>query len=892
MTNRFFSPSEPADLSTGSVALYWHKASYGKLTLDGTPFYNSNVCDADGWMTSSFLRSQCDEFSDPNTPMDVVEDALQQVDPYVDFRDYDTDGDGFVDGLYVVFAGPASYGTWMWGMHMTDELGFFADGVGMRSSVWDSEEAYYFSFCHEFGHELGLPDLYDVGGSQTGPSTPGIGYWGLMGTFTAAQGRLPSLPCAFSRTHLRFADAVDVVGGGGPVTVTLNPATADGPAGTLYRVWRNGLQGKEYFLIEFRRQEGFDQALPAAGMLIWHVDESRADTKMHDDSYLPQRVWLECAGAVSDPTKATNTWYQGFNGDDAKDYFDDTTTPNAHDNSGAATGITIRPMSTAPGATMQVEITIAPVGSVPQVSWVQPAADATVSGTTHVEVASNAASRVEYYVNGCLKNVESGPAPYTGFDWNTPSCLDGEAVLRVVACNSNAETGKASVERRVTVANGLMTGLSPPFSESFNAYSGVTDPVLAGLWNVHDDQAGLYFQLAQVVSGSGSSIALGQSSYPAAPTDFTVPDPKAGVYACQDGDWLMTPRLDLCGYRGIALSYKVAMYNRIWGDSLLAVQASTDEGQTWQDVDSLSSLHDQVQQAQYYTGTWNQTPGDKWAQRGASLPSLANSSAFIRFLFVGGWGNNTRIALDDISVSASGTSPYIAGPYPLHSVAGLTVAVQGRFFGASTGQVLIDGVPLPSGDLTTWGQSQVQFLVPSNVGNHTLQLKRADSVAGNLVAIVVDPALTVALSGLDPQKVYTPAMPPMFTVQTASDTERVDLLVDGVVVDTSVQYPFSDLAIPIAQLKNGVHQAELAAYRGVEVAHSAPGSFAAFTLPGDVDASGVVDAADVAALRAVIGLKQGDAGYRAWYDADGDGVVTEADASSIGYHFGDSIPGN
>jgi hypothetical protein len=146
---------------------------------------------------------------------------------------------------------------------------------------------------------------------------------------------------------------------------------------------------------------------------------------MHDDSYLPQRVWLECAGAVSDPTKATNTWYQGFNGDDAKDYFDDTTTPNAHDNSGAATGITIRPMSTAPGATMQVEITIAPVGSVPQVSWVQPAADATVSGTTHVEVASNAASRVEYYVNGCLKNVESGPAPYTGFDWNTPSCLDG-----------------------------------------------------------------------------------------------------------------------------------------------------------------------------------------------------------------------------------------------------------------------------------------------------------------------------------------------------------------------------------------------------------------------------------------------------------------------------------
>lgn len=62
-----------------------------------------------------------------------------------------------------------------------------------------------------------------------------------------------------------------------------------------------------------------------------------------------------------------------------------------------------------------------------------------------------------------------------------------------------------------------------------------------------------------------------------------------------------------------------------------------------------------------------------------------------------------------------------------------------------------------------------------------------------------------------------------------------------------------------------------------------------FNLPGDAKADNKVDQADLDAFPAKIGLTSADGGYSPFFDSDLDGVITEADASAVGYFWGDEI---
>jgi hypothetical protein len=63
-----------------------------------------------------------------------------------------------------------------------------------------------------------------------------------------------------------------------------------------------------------------------------------------------------------------------------------------------------------------------------------------------------------------------------------------------------------------------------------------------------------------------------------------------------------------------------------------------------------------------------------------------------------------------------------------------------------------------------------------------------------------------------------------------------------------------------------------------------------FNQLGDIDGDGVVDAADVEALKALIGKHPGDPGFVGYADSDQDGTITEADAAAVGYNFGAHLP--
>jgi len=119
--------------------------------------------------------------------------------------------------------------------------------------------------CHEFGHNLGLPDLYDVE-----YHSDGIGIWGLMSAGPNLNGGLtPSHFCAWSKMYLNWVDPMIIDTNRTDVYIRNIEDYKD-----IYKIVLPGSNGKEYFLLENRQRRGFDRYLPGDGLLIWHIDEN------------------------------------------------------------------------------------------------------------------------------------------------------------------------------------------------------------------------------------------------------------------------------------------------------------------------------------------------------------------------------------------------------------------------------------------------------------------------------------------------------------------------------------------------------------------------------------------------------------------------------------------
>jgi len=119
--------------------------------------------------------------------------------------------------------------------------------------------------AHELGHLLfGFPDLYD-----TDYSSEGVGNWCLMGGGSwNGGGEVPAHPSAWCKVSQGWASAV-IQKDNASVQIADVKSTQK-----VYRLWKSGAAGNEYFLVENRQKTGFDRLLPAEGLLIWHIDEA------------------------------------------------------------------------------------------------------------------------------------------------------------------------------------------------------------------------------------------------------------------------------------------------------------------------------------------------------------------------------------------------------------------------------------------------------------------------------------------------------------------------------------------------------------------------------------------------------------------------------------------
>ena len=118
--------------------------------------------------------------------------------------------------------------------------------------------------CHEFGHMLGLPDLY-----SKDARAEGLGVWCAMSN-QSGNGR-PQHFSAWCKEQLGWLTPT-IIDPREKQKLVLGPVERSDKE--CYKVLLKP-DGSEYLLLENRRQFGFDASLPSQGLLIWRVSGNR-----------------------------------------------------------------------------------------------------------------------------------------------------------------------------------------------------------------------------------------------------------------------------------------------------------------------------------------------------------------------------------------------------------------------------------------------------------------------------------------------------------------------------------------------------------------------------------------------------------------------------------------
>jgi M6 family metalloprotease-like protein len=213
---------------------------------------------------------------------EMVVDACRLLDSQVDFSRYDANGDGLIDNVFIFYAGrgQASGGDddTVW-PHSWDvsQKGVFLDGVKLGSYACSNEitikladdgESYELvtdaigTFCHEFGHVVGLPDLYST--SYTAARTPDS--WDIMcsGSYNNSSHTPPTFS-SWERAALGWLTPQVLERSGNYV---LKNNIQDTNTAYLIPTYK----ANEFFLLENRYPVKWDEFVPGNGMLVWHID--------------------------------------------------------------------------------------------------------------------------------------------------------------------------------------------------------------------------------------------------------------------------------------------------------------------------------------------------------------------------------------------------------------------------------------------------------------------------------------------------------------------------------------------------------------------------------------------------------------------------------------------
>jgi len=324
------------DISGNTMKNMYEEMSKGAYTVNGsaTPWvlvphseawYGASRCflNADGEWEAPIPQAMTGHPDNPGGAGTLGKDAVNalaaaQPDfPWADYDvedqgDIDGDGnllepDGIVDHLVLVHAGEDKSGGGgaegvysIWAHSSAIPGGYAIPGTDMKIAnyIVQPEDSGVGVFAHEYGHDLGLPDLYDISGA--GESA--VDFWDLMSTGSHSGPIFQSLPIhmgLWDKWVLGWADPLILAPGDAPRTVQLGQSSRT-PKGTKDGIKVN-LPNKVISLAD-----------PHSGASMWYsgADQNWADVRLTRDIAVPNSP--EARFNVWNNYIAEEDWDYGF----------------------------------------------------------------------------------------------------------------------------------------------------------------------------------------------------------------------------------------------------------------------------------------------------------------------------------------------------------------------------------------------------------------------------------------------------------------------------------------------------------------------------------------------------------------------------------------------------
>ncbi len=279
---------------TGSAKDYFKAASYGQFSpqFDVVGPYNLPE-------NMAYYGANDPETGDDVKPAYMIVHACKAADDAgVDFTQYDTDGDGYIDNVFVYYAGynEAEWGpdNSVWPHRWAVYRNYNYTGTA-QSMVFDGKTVYDYActselkgnsgtnmcgigtFTHEFGHVINLPDYY-----HTEEDKNTLNNWSIMdaGAYLN-EGRTPPTYSAYDRFYLGWLTPEELASPADkslyPLSQSTVPVASTAKQAYLLSATTHNLDGdnptpKEFYIMEYRKKTGWDTYLPGDGLLFWHID--------------------------------------------------------------------------------------------------------------------------------------------------------------------------------------------------------------------------------------------------------------------------------------------------------------------------------------------------------------------------------------------------------------------------------------------------------------------------------------------------------------------------------------------------------------------------------------------------------------------------------------------